>query len=470
MRRHRWAAPLLALVAAASAGLIGSPASAAPPYTPEERAVAIASPSLVFLDVRLAGYLRIKATGALVEPSIVYVHSRCSGFVVSGDGHVVTTTHCLQPTADSQRGSAVSIVATDLVKANKLSAADKANFVTARAKDSVFTGVTANVSPVSTLTGQLFAATTNAAAAASFTGRVVDSQPTSGDDLTLIQLDTSGLPVAKLTATPLNPDLSVVSIGFGSAPGSTFTPVSRPSTVLGRYGAASPLRYRLDGDLGSASSGGMVVDNDGQVVGMITADLHSTDHTNRLVAGTAQILSLLSNAGVHNDLSATDTTYRAGLDAYFGGRYREAITSLDAVLAAEPDNILARTYRQHASERLAIEGEPITGPTIWKIAAAAAAAGVLLGLIPVGVLALRRWRRRSAVAGEPPPATTAVRAGVSENGAPAVDAPTPPKSPPTAWQGWAAPLPPPEPRAGSSVPRRPVMPPSTPTTPPHEKS
>ncbi len=68
VRRRRLAAraTVAALGAVAAAVPFAAPAHAAPAYTLEERAVAIASPSLVFVEAHLTGYLRVRATGAPV--------------------------------------------------------------------------------------------------------------------------------------------------------------------------------------------------------------------------------------------------------------------------------------------------------------------------------------------------------------------------------------------------------------------
>src|SRR5262245_56936564 len=79
--------------------ILTTPVGAAPPYSLEERAAAIASPSLVFLTVRVEGYLRVRKTGALVNDAPVSVYRYCSAYGVSSAGHVATTTHCIQPSA-----------------------------------------------------------------------------------------------------------------------------------------------------------------------------------------------------------------------------------------------------------------------------------------------------------------------------------------------------------------------------------
>src|SRR5262245_57926263 len=90
-------AALLAALAITTAGLLATPAAAAPAYTLEERATAIASPSLVFIEETFTGYLRDAKTHAPLVASPITLGRRCSGFVVNSEGYVVTPISCVKP-------------------------------------------------------------------------------------------------------------------------------------------------------------------------------------------------------------------------------------------------------------------------------------------------------------------------------------------------------------------------------------
>jgi hypothetical protein len=216
-------------------------------------------------------------------------------------------------------------------------------------------------------------------------------------DVALVKLDKKGLPVAQLDDVTLNPDTHVASVGFGTSDPNaatiTYTTQSRGGKVVGKYGADSLPRYQLDGDIGPTSHGGMVVDDTGHVVGMINADMSSKERINRLVTPTSRIKEMLSNSGVKNTLTPTDEAYRAGLDAYFGGRYTDAIRQFDTVLAATPSNLPAQTYRKHATDRRVIEGDPTTNSVQWLLVAAGA---VLVIAVVAAILMIVRGRGRRA--------------------------------------------------------------------------
>ena len=384
---------VLAVVASWLA-LTAQPAAAAPSYTLEERAAAIASPSAVFLEFRLTGFVRDKQTGATLEAHTVALFSRCSGFVVSSDGFVVTSTHCLDPV--SLLPAAASVVANDLIFAGKLTAAQKASFVDQTQQTAVFTGALATDPPITTAKAQLYTASTGPTDARTITVTVVDSQSLTEGETTLVKLDRTGLPVAQLADEQLPTSTGVVQIAFGTndatTPRVSYTVRTKGAMIAGDYGNGT--RYQLDSDLGSNAHGGMVTDADGKVVGMITADVAAKDKSNKIVTPAATITKLLDTNHVKNTLSPIDQTYRYGLNAYFGGHYTDAMKKLDAVIAAMPDNTIAQTYRKQAADRLAIEGDP-TGPNVTVTVVLAVVAGLaVLGLMGVAAWMVLRGRRR----------------------------------------------------------------------------
>ena len=386
------------VVVASSLALTARPAVAIPAYSLEERGTAIASPSLVFLDFRFEGFLRTRATGQPVDPSPVVVFSRCSGFVVNPDGYVVTATHCMKP--PSLRTDAAAVLTDNLIRGGKLATADRSAFLGQVQQTADFTGASAGDAPKITVKAQLYSAVTDSDSAKTIAATVVDSQAAADGETTLVKLDRRGLPAVQLADAPLPANLAVVMLAFGPASDTStnfivnFTVRSQGATILGPYGNGTPPRSLLDRNIGPVSHGGMVADDGGNVLGMITADTTANDQSNKIVTPTSTIADLLEANQVKNTLAPMDQTYRAALDAYFGGRYTEAIKKLDSVLAAEPDNAVAQTYRQHASVRLAIEGDPSAGGNPLTLVLAIAGGVLLLALAAVVGLMVTRARRR----------------------------------------------------------------------------
>ena len=408
--------PILPLVVAAA--LAGVPlavpsatgvAFATPPYTLDDRATAIAGPALIYLEARFEGILRVHATGEPVEPDTLVVTRPCSGFAVAADGYVITTAHCIQPSPDSLRGSAVSLVANDMIKNHKLAAGQRATYVSQLNSTTDFTGTTAGSAPVTKIYAQVHDATGGLTSAPAVEARVVDARPAPGPDLALVKIAANGLPIAQLEKTDPQVGAHVVQIALGTddvtATPVVYTARSRPSTVVGQYGTRTPPLLKMDGDLGGVSYGGMAVNVNGQVVGVINAGSASDNRSDELITGVTTIDDMLNKAGVKNEPTANDQAYLTGLDAYYAGRYTEAIKKFDAVLAAQPNNKLVDGFRKQAAQRLAIEGDPsASGTPPWLVIGLAGLGGVLVAVaIVTVVLLVRRRSRRAREANRPDP-------------------------------------------------------------------
>jgi hypothetical protein len=401
MRRLRTTAHLVmaALLGLVSTTFVTTPAAAVPPYTVEERAAAIASPALVLVDAAFEGYLRLRATGELVYNQPMSVHNRCTGIVVNADGNVITPTHCVSLRTDDLRVAATSVVADEMIRVGKLASADRESFLTNVRKNADFTGTTKDAPPVASVSGQLFVAT-NTSSESMIKGKVVKSQASDKGDVTLIKLDAKGLPVAKLGKATFNAGDPLVFSAFTSQnPGATqatFTVDYKVQRIQSPYGTADPpTLFRHDGDLGPTWHGGMVLDNDGNVIGIITTDQSSTNRAPRLAQDTTPIFALLTETGVANEQTGLDRTYRDGLDDFYAGRYRDAIRSFDAVLAAQPNNAPAATFREQSKIRMAVEGDnsPLLSPLVL-IGLGGLAVLVIAGLVVALIVRGRRLKVR----------------------------------------------------------------------------
>lgn len=374
---------------------IAAPITAAPPYTLEERAAAIARPALVLIEVRAQGIIWSKATGELIAPDPIVVYHRCSGFVVSTSGHVVTAGHCAQPSADAWRGTAFHVFADHLISQKKLTEDQKAAYVANLTANADFTRSTTQSQPEVKLFAQHNAVRSGGA---SIPGQVVILRSSVQENIALVKLVIGGLPVVEVVATPAGIDEQLTLLAYGSIaqPGgeNTFVPRSRTAKISG-LPVAPTGPSRLDADLGNNSHGGMAVDRGGKAVGLINADRAAKDHPRRLMVPAAMLKNLLESAGATNALGPTDLVYRAGLDAYFGGRYLEAIGRFDEVLGVVPDHQLATSYRKQAADRRAIEGEPESGISLGPfLIAGGLGALVMAGLMILIMVVLRRLGRR----------------------------------------------------------------------------
>lgn len=361
----------------------GTGAMAAPPFTLEERALAIASPSLVFIEVRYEGFVYLHATGGRLQETPTVFFLRCSGVAVNTDGYVITETDCVRPNDATLRVLAGYSVAGHLVDEKKLTP-DKINqYANDLANRSSFAGIDPDSRPTSQITGQLFSGASQAQSPPAMSGDIAYSTAVSETNTALIRFSGAKLPVAELSKTAMTGGMSAFAAGYATtdadANHATYLPKSQAVDVTGNENEG----LRLSGDVGPFSRGGAVVDDNGRLLGVLQLDRQSPQGLNRSVQPDAAVTDILSKAGVQNALTATDLAYRAGLDDYFGGRYSEAIKEFDRVLAAMPQHRSATAYRQQALNRIAIEGE--SGTPTWLILLLSIGGGILLIALLVGL-------------------------------------------------------------------------------------
>jgi Trypsin-like peptidase domain len=399
--KYRVSALCTSLAILVSSLIMGQRAAAVPAYTMEERAFAIAGPSLVYVEFIATGFLRRKGTGEALHTVPMSLSYTCSGFVVDANGYVATSTHCVQPSQASVLGSATNHLTADRLKVGQLTTAQKDAFVRDVLATAEFTGESPGSKPSLKIYGQLFQGQGGLTTEPAGEAEVIDSLPANDGDVTLLKLNITGVPVAEISQDPVNTNVPVVLLAFGSDGGSpTYTARYKVARIGGRFGTKTPATYQMDADLGTVSHGGMIVDSSGRVVGLINADLGSKDKLNRLVTHPEYVTNMLTKAGGKNSLANTDSLYRAALNDYFGGRYRDAIRKFDQVLGVMPEHALATVYRKQATDRMAIEGDASAENVSWLlILVIALGAALLLCALTIIILLVRRRARPVAVIG-----------------------------------------------------------------------
>ncbi|MEU4642400.1 trypsin-like peptidase domain-containing protein [Micromonospora sp. NPDC023814] len=368
-------------------------------YSAEERALATAAPSMVFVEVIFTGYVRNKQSNALLREAPVTFSRRCSGFVVNHDGHVLTNGQCVQPTEDIVLAGALSALANVLVSEKELAAAEVPAYTRARMKTTRFTGTEATTAPEVKLFGQLNAAKGDVTDSPAIPGTVVQALGLEEGNLALVKLDQQNLPAAELNpSATISPETPLLVLGYGTTDASfrsaTYTVLSKPVQVTG-VDAQSPVNaYRISEDVGLYSRGGIAIDPQGRVVGLLDNDILRPDKANRLVVPVSTMTGLLDAAGVQNALGEHDKLYRSGLDAYFASDEAAAITRFDGVTEKSPANLLAQAYRQAAVDSGGGEGGSSDRPG-WAVPLLVASGVVLvIGLVAlIAMLFSRRGNR-----------------------------------------------------------------------------
>jgi hypothetical protein len=85
-----------------------------------------------------------------------------------------------------------------------------------------------------------------------------------------------------------------------------------------------------------------------------------------VLVDTAAIAALLAQTEIATGTKQVDRDFRAGLDAYYAGRYTESIERFDSVLAIIPSHIQAHAHRDEAQSRRAQQGGGASpAPDFW---------------------------------------------------------------------------------------------------------
>ncbi|HLL64499.1 MAG TPA: trypsin-like peptidase domain-containing protein [Micromonosporaceae bacterium] len=370
----------------------------------DERALAVASPSLVYLETIFTGYLRDKKTNLPLRSSPVTFNRRCSGFVVNSAGYALTNGLCVKPAADTARQHALLSLGRTLIVEKSLDPKSLDEYVRTNLKTTVFTGIDATAPPEAKLYGQLNVATGNLSERPAIPAEVELVRGGDEGNMAIVKLSQNNLPAVEVSpSATVATGSSVLVIGYGTSDADhrtgAYTAQSKSVQITGVTNRGSAPLYRINGDVGLYSHGGMAVDTGGRIVGMLEGDQGLPDKANRAVAQVPTITALLDAAKVENTLGPSDRLYRRGLDAYFAGRYSEAETELAQVAREVPTNLSAGTYRQYAVDREKINGGSSSSPPVWLTALLGALGGALVvGLCAVVVILLRRRARSRELA------------------------------------------------------------------------
>lgn len=365
------------------------------PYSAPERALAVATPSLVFLEVTVSGYLRIAPTNTPLRSTPITFNRRCSGFLINPDGHVLTSSACVKPSQETARQIALEAVAQTMVRSRRLAPAQVDTWVRGNLAKTRYTGVDPGTEPTSQVYAQLGSGRSNLTDGQAIPGQVVDALPADAGNTALVKLAKENLPAVEVNpSATLSAGASMLIVGFSTGDNdsraASYTPRAKLVTVtdIGRRGSLST--YRINNDVGRTSHGGVALDPSGRVVGMIDQDQARPDRANRVVVPAGTFTGLLDKAGVKNRLGAADTRYRSGLDAYFAGDPGRAVAEFEQVSADSPENVLAAAYRQNAVEQQHLAGRSADRP-VWPLMLVAGSAGALLaGLVVLLATLLRR--------------------------------------------------------------------------------
>jgi serine protease Do len=439
----------LGLAVALTLPLGGSPARAAT-ATPEEKAAAISRPSVVYIEMQWSAWVRVPRSSDLFFDG--YVNdgqpftwgTRCSGFIVNPAGYIVTAGHCVDEGELGARGSALEFGVQWLV-----------NNGWARQRDFDFWLNEAHLtwgvegeergSPADmTVHVQRGLAAGGQKTGEALPARLVDYSNINDGDVALLKIEQADLPSIQIAGdSEIAIGTDVLSIGYpGSSDAVTdasYEPTFKDGQINSkktREGGLLPV-YEMSAALSGGMSGGPTVDLNGKVVGVNSFNIVGETEAFNFITPSSLVTEMLARNGVENQLGPIDDAYRAGLDAYFSGRYQTALEKFDEVLALSPTHQQAQEFKVLATKGAAKNPESSESGGSGDGFPIVPVAGVVAVFVLVAGAFMVRSRRRSAVVGAPPASAPASSAALQAMGLPNVAVPAPSLSAVPAGNGGA---------------------------------
>jgi hypothetical protein len=341
------------------------------PITEAERAAKLAEPAIVVIEVRWEGYVHDRITGQVLDSEPVSASVRCTGAGVGQKGYLLTTRSCLEQAAVAEQ--AFQQVVDRRVASGAIAPAHAPDALAELLLNATI-GTDPDGDPPERSILVRRAVTDDEPMPASV---VLAADPADGD-AALLKIARSNQPMLPLAddadlaigtelvtvESPADAD-DVLGVVAPADPGGDPADAPGPVRLQFRTGTVaddSPailVEPTEPAEPTEVLPAGVVLTHEAALAGLVDT---SSPAGNRLV-GLAVIRDLLEAAEVDTELGQVDRDYRAGVDAYYEGRYGDAIARFDAVLAIIPAHVQAHQYRAAAQRLRDAEGSDEPAPT-----------------------------------------------------------------------------------------------------------
>jgi serine protease Do len=446
----------LATLATAPTSLAATPSTVA--ATPQEKAAALVEPTIVYMTIELDYYLDTGQSGlGYIGPFTL--NGSCTGSFVSSDGYISTAGHCIDVSPGSLLwDTAISNAIQTYVDDGTITAADAASILPQANGLWKVEGKAAGSPGLLTVTAYHAFGLSGKASGDGVPARIVEAKSFEDGDVALIKVEAKNSPVLLLGSdSDVSVGTNVLSVGYPGSKDKVVDPTLSPTFKDGqinskgtREGVKVPV-YEMSAALSPGMSGGPTVMLEGTMAGVNSFGIRNDQNFN-FISPVSLVKEQLSRNDVKNELGTVDVAYRAGLDAYYAGKFKDAIAKFDQVLGLEPSHLFAQQFKQKATEKQT--SAPASSSSSSSSVGIFALIGgvVIIVLIIVLILVLKGRKKKGA------PAMAA--AGV----APGVGGPPPQWTPPPAAPPGPPPVAPPGPPPATPPMPPPVAPPPA-TTP-----
>lgn len=321
----------------------------------QEEAIAIAKPSVVFIETVWEGYVGIPGEGGgpTTWSDPITVGSVCSGFFVDPSGYVATAGHCVDPVGG--KDAILVEFFTQAIDEGVVTQEDAMNLYTEALSTWPVEGESPGSAPSRTVAVYQTKALSGVEVQEPMQADVVEFTPPEQGDNALLKVETaSEVPILEIAESKPEIGAEVISAGYPGSVAQVVDTAQEPSFKSGGVSShqttAGVPFIEIDAAVSGGMSGGPTVNLDGQAVGVNSFGILGEEQQFNFVTDTERLGSILSRNGVSQELSPTDTAYREGLAKFFDGDFAGAVEQFDLVLDAMPSHSLAQSYRTQASE------------------------------------------------------------------------------------------------------------------------
>jgi serine protease Do len=396
-----------------------SPAPTGPQVPSQVQLDAIVKPSIVLITGQYTGHVRyLSVSGRHLYSSTLHSSYYCSGFVVAnadGEATIATAGHCAD--RGEGRDALITSFLGQQVKQGLLTQSQaNSRLGYAETNDRVL-GNQVGTPIIQDIAVYEPAATSGLPTSTRLPATVEADEPFASGDVALLQVHTTQpLPVLQIATQEPTAGDELTAVGYPSAVTNVTDATLDPSFETGHMTSLQtrdglPV-IQFDAGLSPGMSGGPVVNTQGQVIGINSFRNSTETQQFNFAVDLSTVHSFFSSHSIDNTLSPADLAYRAGLNGFFSGKYREAITAFNTTLNTMPAQALAAQFKSQAitkapQEPVASKKSSGGGFPVWAIIA------IVLGIAVLGGgTALMMKRRRPGPTG-PTIGATAHDGGVS---------------------------------------------------------
>jgi len=161
----------------------------------------------------------------------------------------------------------------------------------------------------------------------------------------------SSVMVGDSSSVEIQDQLSIIGYPWTSDIGqnNVMNPTVTNGNLSGKIMLGGTEVMQIQGSAREGNSGGPVLNQDGEVVGILTM---GTDYANNYFRPSNDVREMLSRNGVTNTLGMVDEEFKQGIINYRLKHYNKAIEHFNAVLNLNQRHLLAQEYRSKSQEAI----------------------------------------------------------------------------------------------------------------------